>query len=106
MLPRVLLHVIEPTVPVNMTSDRSPGSKRTLHKMPDRSPLVLYYLFYGNLQRRPTGRSGSHHACIKRLSAARWIEGRAVQRYLPHGIAIYAREFADFSHRCGKGLEK
>ena len=106
MLSRVLLHVIEPSFPVDLPLDMSSGGKRFAHEMPHRALLVLLHLFHGNVQRCSVQRGRAQLACIERLSAARRVKGSTVQRQLPDRFSITARQFADIGHSSGKSSEK
>ena len=106
MLSRVLLHVIESPFPVDLSLDMSPRVKRFANEMPHCAFLVLFHLLYGKLQRCSVPQSRAQPAGIERLSAARRVEGGAVQRQPPNQSSIAAREFADAGYRCGKCPEK
>src|SRR5882762_2618435 len=83
VLPCVLLHVIEPSLPVDPSLDGSTHRKRIPDEMPNRAILVLLHLFHGNRQRRSIGRGGGQCAYVERLTAACRVEDRMVQRKLP-----------------------
>jgi len=106
VLPRVLLHMVEPSLPVDLSLDMSPRGKRFAHEMPHCAVLVLLYLFHGNHQRCSVPRKRAQLPRIERLSAARRVEGGAVQRQLPGQFPIAAREFAEVGYGSGKSPDK
>src|SRR5207237_3065600 len=79
--------------PVDSALYMSSRGKRLPYKMPHRSFFVLLDLFHRDVEQRC-----GQHARIERLSAARGIKRSAVQRHLPYGFAMRAREFADLGY--------
>jgi len=106
VLSRVLLRMIEPPLPVDLSLYMSPRGKRFAHEMSHRALLVLLYLFHGNHQRRSVPRKCAQPPRIERLPAAGRVEGGTVQRQLPGQFSIAAREFAEVGYGCGESSEK
>jgi hypothetical protein len=106
MLPRVLLHVIESPLPVDLSLDMSADGKRFAHEVPYRALFVFLYLFHENLQRCSIPRCRAQMARIERLSAARWVEGSTVQQQLPDSLSIAGTEFANVGYGSGECLYK
>ena len=81
MLAGVLLHLIEPPVPVDAAGNGCAGccgSRQGIHRMPDDTRLLVDVL---HLQHRAV-RQGQR-ALVGGLTAALWVEHRAVQRDAP-----------------------
>jgi hypothetical protein len=106
MLSRVLLHVIEPAFPIDLSLDVISRGKRFAHKMPHRALLVFLHLFNWDVKRYSVMRTCTQLTLIEWLSAARWVEGCTIQRQLPHRFSIAAREFADVGYGSGKCPDK
>jgi hypothetical protein len=75
--------------------------KRFAHEMPHKPLFILFHLFHGDFQYRR-----SEHAGIEGLPAACRVEGSAIERYLPDGVAMTACEFVGAGYHSGKRPEK
>ena len=98
MLPGVLLHVVEPAMPIDRRVDFGSGDERLRGVVPDLALLVFGNLVDRDLQHCAGARGRRQSPSVKGLTATRRIKRRAIKRNLPERFPAGAGDEANIGN--------